>query len=106
MSTSTNSLDMSPEAMRQLGRKATDIIVDRTSRLADGNAREGEFRQLLEELFLKPPSDQGRAAKRGHRHPTVSKGSDEERTQHDRHSGHSEYRYMGAIRFGSIRCSP
>ena len=58
----TNSLDMSPEAMRRLGRKATDILVDRASRLADGNAWDGEFRHLLEEQFLKPPPEQGRPA--------------------------------------------
>ncbi|MCY4140740.1 MAG: aminotransferase class V-fold PLP-dependent enzyme [Rhodobacteraceae bacterium] len=62
MSKATTNLDMSPEAMRRLGHKATDILVDRAGRLADGNAWDGEFRDSMEEKFLKPPPEQGRPA--------------------------------------------
>ena len=62
MSKATSNLDMSPEAMRRLGHKATDILVDRAGRLADGNAWDGEFRDSMEEKFLKPPPEQGRPA--------------------------------------------
>ena len=58
----TNGLAMSPEAMRRSGRKATEILVDRISRLGDGNAWDGEFRQVLEEQFLKAPPEEGRPA--------------------------------------------
>ena len=58
----TKGLAMQPETMRQLGHQATEILVDRISRLGEENAWDGEFRQVLEEDLLKPPPEEGRPA--------------------------------------------
>ena len=58
----TSGLAMSPEQMRRLGRQATEILVDRISRVGDGNAWDGEFRKVLEADLLRLPPEQGRPA--------------------------------------------
>ena len=53
-------LRMSREQMLDLGRKALDLVVERTESLPRENAWEGEFRQVLEEQLLKAPREEGR----------------------------------------------
>ena len=55
-------LGMTPEAMRQMGRMAVETLVERISTLGETGAWDGEFRQVLEEEFLKAPPEQGRPA--------------------------------------------
>ena len=53
-------LQMSPELMRDLARKAAEILVERNERLPGEDAWEGDFRQGLEEELLKDPPEDGR----------------------------------------------
>ena len=55
-------LQMSPELMRDLARKAAEILVERNERLPGEDAWEGDFRQGLEEELLKDPPEDGRPA--------------------------------------------
>ena len=57
-----NQLTMTPEAMRQLGTAAVELLVARIDGLGQAIAWDGEFRQVLEDrLDLAPPED-GRPA--------------------------------------------
>ena len=53
---------MTPEAMLRLGRRATEILVERISRLGTGKAWDGEFRQVLEKRLLEAPPETSRPA--------------------------------------------
>ncbi len=55
-------LQMAPELMLDLARKAAEILVERTERLPGEDAWEGDFRQGLEEQLLKDPPEDGRPA--------------------------------------------
>ena len=53
---------MAPELMLDLARKAAEILVERTERLPEENAWDGDFRQGLEEQLLADPPEDGRPA--------------------------------------------
>jgi len=53
-------LQMTPELMLDLARKATEILVERIERLPGEDAWEGDFRQGLEEQLLENPPEDGR----------------------------------------------
>ena len=57
-----NGLGMTPEAMRQLAAKVTDVLVDRIDGLDSANAWDGEFREVLETQLGGPPPEDGRPA--------------------------------------------
>ncbi len=57
-----NSLQMAPDLMLNLARKAAEILVERNERLPGKDAWEGDFRQGLEEELLKDPPEDGRPA--------------------------------------------
>ena len=48
--------------MLELGGRIVELLVDRIEAVGEGGAWDGEFRQVLEERFLKPPPEQGRPA--------------------------------------------
>ena len=53
---------MAPEAMRDLGRRVVELLVERSERLPEGDAWDGEFRQgLVDQLMMLPP-EEGRSA--------------------------------------------
>jgi len=55
-------LAMAPEVMRELGGKVVELLVERSERLPEGDAWDGEFRQgLIDQLMADPPED-GRPA--------------------------------------------
>jgi len=56
-----NGLQMAPELMLELARKAAELLVARTETLPGENAWDGEFRQGLEKLLLKDPPEAGRS---------------------------------------------
>ncbi len=58
----SNGLGMTPEAMRQLAAKVTDVLVDRIDGLDGANAWDGEFREVLETQLGGPPPEDGRPA--------------------------------------------
>ena len=53
-------LQMAPELMLDLARKATEFLVERIERLPGGDAWEGDFRQVLEDQLLEDPPEAGR----------------------------------------------
>ena len=53
---------MSPDEMRRLAARATEILVERIAGLDESRAWDGEFRQVLEAQFGGPPPEQGRPA--------------------------------------------
>ena len=57
-----NGLQLTPEEMLDLARKAAELIVQRSENLSSGNAWEGDFRQELERQLLAPPPEEGRPA--------------------------------------------
>ena len=57
-----NNLQMAPELMLDLARKAAEILIERTERLPGEDAWEGDFRQGLEEQLLEDPPEDGRPA--------------------------------------------
>ena len=58
----STALQMTPELMLDLARKAAEILVERTERLPGEDAWEGDFRQGLEEQLLENPPENGRPA--------------------------------------------
>ena len=48
--------------MVELAERATKLLVDRIDGVGESGAWDGEFRQVLEEQFLKPPPEDGRPA--------------------------------------------
>ena len=48
--------------MLELGARTVELLVGRIEAVGGGSAWDGEFRQVLEERFLKPPPEQGRPA--------------------------------------------
>ena len=55
-------LQMSPEAMLDLARKAAELLVARTENLPEEGAWEGEFRRELADRLMKAPPEEGRPA--------------------------------------------
>ncbi len=55
-------LQMTPEQMLDLARKAAEILVERMERLPGEDAWEGDFRQELEDQLLKDPPEDRRPA--------------------------------------------
>ena len=55
-------LVMAPEAMRELGRRVVDLLVERSERLPEEDAWEGEFRQGLVDQLMQDPPENGRPA--------------------------------------------
>lgn len=55
-------LQMEPELMLDLARKAAEVLVERIERLPGEDAWEGDFRQGLEEQLLEDPPEDGRPA--------------------------------------------
>ncbi len=53
-------LRMSREEMLEFGRKALELVVERTESLPGENAWDGEFRRVLEERLLEAPPEEGR----------------------------------------------
>ena len=62
MGTESSELAMSPEAMRSLATKATEVLVERISGLADAKAWDGEFRDVLQGQVGGSPPEDGRSA--------------------------------------------
>ena len=60
--TQQSDLMMTPQAMRRLAAKATEILVERIGGLDDAKAWDGEFREVLEEQLGGPPPEAGRPA--------------------------------------------
>ena len=58
----STALQMAPELMLDLARKAAEILVERTEHLPGEDAWEGDFRQGLEEQLLENPPENGRPA--------------------------------------------
>ena len=58
----TDGLQMAPELMRDLARKAAEFLVERIERLPEGDAWEGDFRQELEKQLMEDPPEDGRPA--------------------------------------------
>ena len=58
----THGLQMAPELMRDLARKAAEFLVERIERLPEGDAWEGDFRQELEKQLMEDPPEDGRPA--------------------------------------------
>ena len=55
-------LTMTPQAMRQLGTAAMELLIERTGGLDDANAWNGEFRQILQDRLELAPPENGRPA--------------------------------------------
>ncbi len=55
-------LQMAPEQMLALARKAAELLVERIERLPGRDAWEGDFRQGLEDQLLEEPPEAGRPA--------------------------------------------
>lgn len=55
-------LRMTPQAMRRLAGRATELLVDRISSLDKASAWDGEFRKALEEQLAGPPPEGSRPA--------------------------------------------
>ncbi|MDE0625613.1 MAG: aminotransferase class I/II-fold pyridoxal phosphate-dependent enzyme [Bryobacterales bacterium] len=60
--TQQSDLMMTPQAMRRLAAKATEILVERIGGLDDAKAWDGEFREALEEQLGGPPPEAGQPA--------------------------------------------
>ena len=58
----SDSLEMTPEQMLDLARKAAELLVDRIVKLPGENAWDGEFRQELELRLMEDPPEDGRPA--------------------------------------------
>ena len=58
----SDGLQMPPEQMRDLARKAAELVVERIDGLPRANAWEGEFRRELENWLLEEPPEAGRPA--------------------------------------------
>ena len=58
----SNGLQMPPEQMLDLARKAAELVVERIDGLPKENAWEGEFRRELEKWLLEEPPEAGRPA--------------------------------------------
>ena len=56
----TQSLQMSPELMRELAHQVTEILIERRARLSAERAWDGEFRQELTARLQEDPPEQGR----------------------------------------------
>ena len=56
-----NGLQIAPELMLELARKAAELLVARTETLPRENAWDGEFREGLEKQLLKDPPEAGRS---------------------------------------------
>ncbi len=55
-------LQMAPELMLDLARRAAELVVERIERLPGENAWDGDFRQGLEDQLLEEPPEAGRPA--------------------------------------------
>ena len=55
-------LQMPPEQMLDLARRAAELVVERIESLPGENAWEGEFRQALEDQLMEAPPEDGRPA--------------------------------------------
>ena len=55
-------LEMAPEAMRELGHRVVELLVERSERLPREGAWDGEFRQGLVDQLMEDPPDKGRPA--------------------------------------------
>ena len=55
-------LAMAPEAMRDLGCRVVELLVERSERLPEGDAWDGDFRQGLAEQLMMLPPEEGRSA--------------------------------------------
>ena len=58
----SNGLQMAPEQMLDLARKAAELVVERIDGLPRENAWEGEFRRELENWLVEEPPETGRPA--------------------------------------------
>ena len=56
----TNGLQMAPEVMLDLARKAAELLVERTRSLPGEGAWDGEFREGLKEALMEAPPERGR----------------------------------------------
>ena len=57
-----NDLQMTPERMLDLARKAAELLVERIVNLPGQDAWDGEFRQELERQLMEDPPEEGRPA--------------------------------------------
>ena len=55
-------LQMTPEAMLDLARRTAELVVERTGKLPEENAWDGEFRQILAGQLMQSPPENGRPA--------------------------------------------
>ena len=55
-------LQMTPEAMLDLARRTAELVVERTGKLPEENAWDGEFRQILADQLMQSPPGDGRPA--------------------------------------------
>ena len=55
-------LGMTPQQMRRLAGRATEVLVERAAALDGAKAWDGEFREILEQNLGGPPPENGRAA--------------------------------------------
>ena len=55
-------LEMTPQAMRRLAARSTEVLIDRTGALTGAKAWDGEFREALERKLGGPPPEAGRPA--------------------------------------------
>ena len=60
--TRQNDLTMTPQAMRRLAARATEVLVERIDGLGDAKAWDGEFRDVLEAELGGPPPEAGQSA--------------------------------------------
>ena len=58
----SNGLQMPPQAMLDLARRAAEVLVERSGSLAGENAWDGEFRAELSERLMEDPPERGRPA--------------------------------------------
>ena len=55
-------LQMTPEAILDLARRTAELVVERTGKLPEENAWDGEFRQILADQLMQSPPGDGRPA--------------------------------------------
>ena len=55
-------LTMTPQQMRSLAKRATEVLIDHHTKLGSSRAWDGEFREILENELGGPPPESGRAA--------------------------------------------
>ena len=55
-------LQMTPDAMLDLARRTAELVVERTGKLPEENAWDGEFRQILADQLMQGPPEHGRPA--------------------------------------------